>query len=397
MNDLRKHFLRDSAGKLSELIKLLSRENILSDADRDHILRTLHTIKGTAQTFGLEDAGRLAHEIESGFQTAVANKELIGELISLRKGLETGEFFETRNPRRSVIVKDFADHNLPALPHQYLSRLSASELASLERGISDRTYFEIYRGEFEISAFANELPKRRKILESFGEIIAAFPSFTPASAGSIAFDFLLKSRKDDSAEGKKEVAMKRDEIIRAGFSLIHSTALNSIEEMLQILKLDGEKLARLAGKSIKFRTLAAVELIGDEKFRALFSALVHLIRNSIDHAFENSGEVTIDLSKSGGDLKILFSDDGIGINAAQLIASARELKIIAENEAITDSAALQLIFEPGFTTAKSVTETSGRGFGLNAVREIVNNSGGTISVQSEPGNGTRFEIILPVQ
>ncbi len=144
---------------------------------------------------------------------------------------------------------------------------------------------------------------------------------------------------------------------------------------------------------------AVVELINDP--------LVHLIRNSLDHGIEMPAERiasgkpevgTIELKAyhRGGHIVIEIIDDGRGLDKNKLISKAIEKGLINEGNILNDKQAFELIFMPGFSTAESVTDISGRGVGMDVVRKNIQALGGNIEILSELGIGTTISIHLPL-
>jgi two-component system, chemotaxis family, sensor kinase CheA len=140
---------------------------------------------------------------------------------------------------------------------------------------------------------------------------------------------------------------------------------------------------------------------------SLTEPLVHMIRNSLDHGVEDvaareaSGKpatATVRLSacQSGGEVLISISDDGAGLNAEAIRERAVERGLIAADQYISTEALYQLIFEPGFSTAKNLSSVSGRGVGMDAVRRVVDDLRGTIDVKSVAGQGTKVTLRLPL-
>ncbi|MBI5104143.1 MAG: chemotaxis protein CheA [Solirubrobacterales bacterium] len=157
---------------------------------------------------------------------------------------------------------------------------------------------------------------------------------------------------------------------------------------------------QLVGKETELdRTV--VDAIGDP--------LVHLIRNALDHGLEGpadrvaagkepTGTLTIAARHAGGNIVISVKDDGTGIDPAKVAAVAVKRGLItADQAALVDvRAAIELLFAPGFSTAETVGDLSGRGVGMDAVRNKIRELGGEVVVQSVPGEGTEAEIRLPL-
>lgn len=140
----------------------------------------------------------------------------------------------------------------------------------------------------------------------------------------------------------------------------------------------------------------------------LADPLTHMVRNAIDHGIESSPEervragkpreatITLSASHRAGEIIIEVSDDGHGINPDAVLRRAVERGLYNEGDPIREDQIYRFIFEPGFSTAKEVTELSGRGVGLDVVRKNVEGLRGRIEVESERGKGTMFRIILPL-
>ncbi|HEX3478306.1 MAG TPA: response regulator [Kofleriaceae bacterium] len=161
---------------------------------------------------------------------------------------------------------------------------------------------------------------------------------------------------------------------------------------------------------------ARLELDGEDTeldkllVEALDEPLLHLVRNAVDHGIEPpdartaagkpaEGVIRIAAAHRGNQVEIRVSDDGRGLDPARLRAKAVERRLVspAEADAMDDRAARELIFRAGFSTAAQVSEVSGRGVGMDAVRQtIVARLKGTIEVQSTPGQGSAFVLKLPL-
>jgi len=135
--------------------------------------------------------------------------------------------------------------------------------------------------------------------------------------------------------------------------------------------------------------------------------LTHLIRNAIDHGLESTedrlaagkaaqGVVRLSAEHRSGKILICVSDDGAGINRQRVRQKAVDRGLIAPDANLSDEEIDNLIFAPGFSTAETVTNVSGRGVGMDVVRKNVEALGGRISIQSRPGHGSTFTLALPL-
>ncbi|MHA3052170.1 hybrid sensor histidine kinase/response regulator [Acinetobacter sp. ANC 4640] len=138
----------------------------------------------------------------------------------------------------------------------------------------------------------------------------------------------------------------------------------------------------------------------------LVTPLEHMMRNAIDHGIESAeerlaqhkseaGRIEIEISRQGSDIVVEVRDDGRGINPSKIENKARQLGLISADHNLSQQEILQYIFHSGFTTAKEVTQISGRGVGLDVVQSEIKTLGGHVSIQSEQGRGTTFIIRVP--
>ncbi len=162
------------------------------------------------------------------------------------------------------------------------------------------------------------------------------------------------------------------------------------------------------GKSVKL-VIEGDETEADKTIvEMLFEPLLHLVRNAIDHGVERAGEraaagkaptarLRIKAERVAGQVLIEISDDGAGIDLVRVrqIAATRGLVTEQQVVTLTEAETLNLIFAPGFTTATTVTEISGRGVGMDAVRRTVERVGGHVSLASVAGQGTSVKLSLP--
>jgi len=166
-------------------------------------------------------------------------------------------------------------------------------------------------------------------------------------------------------------------------------------------------LARDQGK------LALLELEGEDVtldtavLEALRDPLLHLLRNALDHGIETPaerraagkeecGRLRLRAVHDAGSVIVELSDDGRGMQRERIKERARELGLISASERLRDEEVDRLVFEPGFSTARTVTELSGRGVGMDVVRRDVEAMRGTVAVRSQEGQGTTMTLRLPL-
>jgi two-component system chemotaxis sensor kinase CheA len=166
-------------------------------------------------------------------------------------------------------------------------------------------------------------------------------------------------------------------------------------------------LAKDAGK------LVAVEMQGEETeidrnmVDEIYNPIVHMIRNSVDHGIEMPGErvklgkpeqglIRLKAYHRGGNIIIEISDDGRGLGKEKILEKAIKNGIINSADSLTDQDIFRLIFLPGLSTAKAVTDVSGRGVGMDVVKQAVEKLRGKIEIESLYGNGTTFMVSFPL-
>ena len=166
-------------------------------------------------------------------------------------------------------------------------------------------------------------------------------------------------------------------------------------------------LARETGKQIELVTEGETTEVDKVVIERLADPLVHLVRNSCDHGLETpeeriaagknpAGQVTLVARQTGGDVTITIRDDGRGIDRQRVRAKAESSGLITPGATLPDQELLQLIFEPGFSTAAQVTNLSGRGVGMDVVKKTIEALRGTINVTSNPGMGSEITLAIPL-
>ena len=166
-------------------------------------------------------------------------------------------------------------------------------------------------------------------------------------------------------------------------------------------------LSRDLGKEIEFITTGEDTELDKTMIERLADPLVHLIRNSVDHGLESAekrlaagksahGTVRLSAVYAGAEVAISVIDDGAGLNAERIRAKAEEAGLLAPDAKIAEQDLWQMIFAPGFSTAKEVTSLSGRGVGMDVVKRTIDGLRGSIDVSTTPGQGSTMTLRLPL-
>ena len=161
------------------------------------------------------------------------------------------------------------------------------------------------------------------------------------------------------------------------------------------------------GKKVELKFSGETTELDKTVLEKIGDPLMHLVRNALDHGIESpemrvaagkreKGLISINAYHQGGNIIIKISDDGAGLNSEKIINKAREKGLVDSNEELTELQIQNLIFAPGFSTATTVSDISGRGVGMDVVRRNMNDLGGTVEVASVAGEGSTFVIRLPL-
>ena len=184
------------------------------------------------------------------------------------------------------------------------------------------------------------------------------------------------------------------------------TRMVPFERMLPRLKRIVRQVAEELNKDVAFVVGNAEGEMDRNVLERMAAPLEHMLRNAVDHGLESAevrlaagkpaqGQISLDLSREGGDIVFDIRDDGAGVPLEAVRNKAIKRGLLAPNAEISDRDVLQFILQPGFSTAEKITQISGRGVGMDVVHEEVRQLGGTMSIDSVPGQGVHFRIRLP--
>jgi two-component system chemotaxis sensor kinase CheA len=264
---------------------------------------------------------------------------------------------------------------------------ASGELESL-KSISDTVRVDIRKLD-ELMNLVGELVIQRGAIGA----IAARLSAEPATARLGA----------ELAKAHKDLDRKLQEL-QAGVLEVRMVPLRQVFEKLSRVV---RRLRRDLGKEVRLDIRGADTELDKLIVEELVDPLVHLVRNAFDHAIESSeeraaagkpheGAIRIEASQRGNHVVIEVADDGRGIDAAAVRARAEACGLVAPGETLSHKETLDLVFFPGLSTRETVTETSGRGVGMDVVRANLTALGGLVDVDSTRGRGTTVTLTLPI-
>ena len=205
----------------------------------------------------------------------------------------------------------------------------------------------------------------------------------------------------DIQDSMAETSIIADDMQHSVMS-VRTVPVSSVKRRLERLV---RQVCRDANKEADFVLENEID-IDSGVLKKVTEPIEHLIRNSLAHGVEapairiglgkpEKGAVRLSVNMRGNDIVFRLSDDGAGINPEAVQRKAREKKMIGSDETITQERANTLIFDPGFSTAETLSTLAGRGVGMDVVQTIIAGLGGRINVHSDPGEGTVFELVVP--
>ncbi len=239
--------------------------------------------------------------------------------------------------------------------------------------------------------------KLDQLMELVGEIVIA--------EGMVASNPDLKGLSlDNFSKATRQLRKLTDELQDVVMS-IRMVPLNGLYQKMNRIVRD---MSKKLGKDVDFVTLGGDTEIDKTIIDSITDPFMHMIRNSMDHGIETDedrqaagkkekAKVTLSAQNIGGEIVMHVMDNGKGLNPEKLLAKAKKNGLLTKNESeYTDKEIFNIIMLPGFSTNEAVTEYSGRGVGMDVVRQNIEKCSGSISVESVPGEGTTFTIKIPL-
>ncbi len=239
--------------------------------------------------------------------------------------------------------------------------------------------------------------KLDELFDSVGELVIA--------QNFIAQNEKIRSIEDESISRAIETLSKITKRIQDRVMSLRMVAIrDTFDKMKRVVRDTSKK----TGKELHLHVLGEETEIDKTMIDSLSDPLIHIIRNAIDHGLEADaderlatgkkveGTITLRAYHKSGSIVISVSDDGRGINKEKVFRKAIERGIITGDENLTDSQIFGLIMQPGFSTADTISDLSGRGVGLDVVKTSIEKLRGKIEVDSKEGEGTTFSMVLPL-
>ena len=347
--------------------------------------RVVHTLKGNCGIFGFDGMTRVAHAMEDlldgvrGGSTIASNGTitLLLEAVDVLRGL----LFAPDRARPLTASEEQLVEHLRSLDAVHASPAGFAASVQGQRGA--RT-------------LRIDLAKLDRLLDVSGEINIARGRLSELLADpTTSHRAALEAQRDaDHLHLEMQELVMKLRMVPVGPTFRQFQRI--VRDTAQSLGKEAE--LRIEGDDVEV-DMAVVEHLRDP--------LIHMIRNSISHGIESpearraakkprAGTLVLRSFREAGSIVIELADDGGGIDRERVLRRARERGIAGESETLSDARIVELIFHPGFSTAESVSDLSGRGVGLDVVRRNVDAIHGSVSVETEARRGTTFRVRLPL-
>ncbi len=402
VDDLTKEFIAESQEGLDRMERCLTELEIRPEESErlvGEIFRSVHTIKGTTGFLGFERLEKLAHAGEHLLGSLRDGKlavtsELISGLLRLLDGLRAilglieetgGEGLRASDDDGELIAElarlnagDYAEAAAVA-PDSAMKGISAAALPF--GGVSDKT-------------LRIDVDVLNRMMNLVGELVLTRNQMLQSGMGAMNFPELARRLDSVTADLRETVMQARMQPVGNLFA--------KFPRMVR-------DLAKTCGRSVRVEFSGQETGLDKSLLEAIKDPLTHAVRNAVDHGIEPpetrvlagklmEGCLRLRAFHQSGSVVIEVADDGAGIAIERVLAKAVERGLVTEDQAaeMSEREALQLIFLPGFSTAKAVTNVSGRGVGMDVVRANVEKVGGSVELESKVGLGTTLRLRVPL-
>lgn len=363
--------------------------------------RSAHTLKGSAGVVGLKNLSQFAHRVED-LLDCLAENEIVGDEKIFSSLLAATDCFEALAAGETSLQLTKKIERIYENIHEALSNADSgtpnAELLNAERGMRNAESKAKNRAETTKATVRISLEKLNELVEIAARLSGERENFERVFADG---DLRASENLEEIFERQHGLIGEiQDKLLRLRMVRFGSLAPR-LQRTARVACEEEEKIAELfvEGEDVEIDTLTV---------DAVVEPLLHLLRNAVAHGVEapelrrllgkpESGKITVRATCEAERIVISISDDGRGISADALRAKAIAAGFISGERAgrMTDDEAFELIFLNGLTTAETLSQTAGRGVGMNVVKTNIERQRGTIEIASEARKGTTFTVCLP--
>ena len=417
----------------NEEILIGATSNELSEEQVNSAFRAFHTIKGLSRSLSLSTLEKIAHSAEDVLGDVREGKfKLDDDAISvLLKANDQMRVISENSAKKMLEVADDPKEliiNLNEIREREFDGKNAEkdneaiELSDEKNdlNVEDETIKRIKINANELSKEDslkktkkqnNTVIEKEKSISVASEVIEKIFSRTGNVLTSLSdINRIINSKLLENPQSDLKIAKDLIEKSNLQASLLNEEVLDlrvfPMTDVMRRVKRSGFEAARSSGKKVDIIVNGETSRADRNVVRAVTDPLMHIVRNAVDHGIEpptergnkdEKGKVEIDISTSSSGLEIVIKDDGRGIDTSKILEKAITNGLVdrEKSKQLKDEEIFDFIFHPGFSTAEKVTDTSGRGVGMDVVKTNVISSGGSVYLNSDLGKGTKFTIIFP--
>jgi two-component system chemotaxis sensor kinase CheA len=380
--------VQEVAHRVENLLDLArSGRRAMGPADVDVVLRAVDVLTSMIRDIGVRLSG------QAGADLAPVAHALIASVDMLISG-EADAHQEATAAKAAAVVEERAVEATPVATAAPVAKATSSEAPRAESAATTEASGASRRGGEDIIKV--DTRKLDSLVDAVGELIIV--------QSLIQEDPLLANRVDQRLAGNLgQLKRITAGLQRSAMALRMVPIRQAFQKVSRIVR----DLSRKADKSVELVLLGEDTELDRKMVEEITDPLMHMVRNSIDHAIEPvevrktagkrpQARLALSAYHQGGHIVIEIADDGKGLDTEKIRARALERGLIAPGASPSVEEINMLIFEPGFSTAEKVTEISGRGVGMDVVRRNIDALRGRIEITTEPGKGTTFFIRLPL-
>ena len=432
-------FAEEGLENVSTVEKLLFevKEGSSVQDDLVTLMRALHTLKGSARMLEFKNIETVSHALETAFASLKeeriglndkAVKMLLAGLDELKTGINKVKSGEKDDIRAALLQKELS--SLAANEEYVIPDADTEEKPQQKPKPEDNKHNkEDVKSEsiriplerideviHDMAALQSLEIIARNIARDTESLNAASRQFSKLISTSLPWNspIIQEFRSIELMTGKlgslvRNYSLDVGNHIRSAYDSIISLRMLPLSTVLDEYPRQVFTIASELGKKVKIHIEGAENEIDKNLIESLSEVFLHMIRNSIDHGIETpeerrkqgkdeTGLLTINCVRESGNMKVTIADDGRGINLEVIRKKIVEKGLVSPEAAaaLEEEELINFIFQSGFSTKQEISNVSGRGVGMDAVRNNIERMKGSISIQTKAGEGTVFTISVPL-
>lgn len=378
----------------------------------NNLFRVAHTLKGSSKCVQLNSFGDTVHKIEDVI-TALKNEKISEVSHALYFLLESQSFlaswidFLKDQPEIQEIpshLKNVHERIIKKSSDYFKNSAEVnSKTESAKHPALSETVLEVQKSQSAKKENTKKSETLRVQADKLEELVQLIGELSVMQ--SVTFEGIKNLQ--NPPKNLNQSAYSSQKITREIYARILSLRMQPIGWLLQRIERNALETSRLLEKNVKVLVEGSDLEFDKAVLEKLNDPLMHLVRNAIDHGVETPevrkqyqkserAQIKLSVRQEATRTIIAIEDDGSGVNVERILKKGIETGVAENGKKYTREEIFEFIFLPGFSTREIVTDTSGRGMGLDVVNQAVRALGGEVKVESETGRGTTFQIFLPI-